>query len=144
MAEATIARAADASVAIWDALGPGVEPADLVGLLGLGGQDDDRHHLVEGADLLADLVAVDVGQHQVEDHQVGTALFHLGDAGATEHVVYDLEALKLQHVGEAAHDVGLVFDQQDALLFGVLTRRRRSCRGGCPAMGRRHRATWGA
>ena len=45
------------------------EPEDLVALLALGRQHDDRDAAL-GAKLAADFQAVDLGQHQVEDHQV--------------------------------------------------------------------------
>src|SRR5262249_53930804 len=67
----------------------------------------------EGADLLAHLVAVDVGEHEVEDHAVGGALAHRGHAGQALARRSDLEPLELDRVGEPAHDVGLVLDDQD-------------------------------
>ena len=57
--------------------------------------------------------SLSVGQHQVEDHQIGAALFHLAHPGAALHVGDDLVALDLQHVGESAHDGGLILDQQN-------------------------------
>ena len=47
------------------------EPVDLV--LGgvLGGQEDDRHLLAAGIEALEHLEAVDVGEHDVEDHEGG-------------------------------------------------------------------------
>jgi hypothetical protein len=42
-------------------VGAGVEAADLVDLLGAGGQHDDGHQAIEAAQLLADLEPVGVG-----------------------------------------------------------------------------------
>ena len=96
-------------------VGAGVEAADLVGLLALGGEHDDRHERVAPAELLAHLVAVHVGQHQVEQHRVGPLVpgnLHALLAGrGREHP----EALELERVVQPEHDVRLVLDDQDGL-----------------------------
>src|SRR3954451_12080151 len=50
-------------------VGADLQPRDLVGLTSLRGQHDDRH-LAARAQLAADFDPVQLGQHQVEDHEV--------------------------------------------------------------------------
>ena len=60
-------------------VGADLEPGDLVGLAALRGQHDDRH-LAARAQLAADLDAVELGQHQVEDDEVEATLVEASSA----------------------------------------------------------------
>ena len=107
-------------------VGAGVEAADLVALLRLRGEHDDRHGLVALAQRLAHAVAVVVGEHEVEQHAVGRPVHRGGQTLGTGAARLDLEAFELERVAEAAHDIRLVLDHEDALL-------RRLCRSSLPS-----------
>ena len=66
------------------------------------------------AQLAADVAAVAVGQHQVEQHHVGVGaveqLERLGGGAGDDR----FEALALERGRQRLGDRGLVFDQQDA------------------------------
>src|SRR5262249_20056010 len=96
-------------------IGADLEAADLVRLLRARGQHDDRHDAVLRAQLLADRVAVQVAEHEVEDDAVGSLVARELDALASLERGDDLEALELERVAQAAHDVGLVLDDEDPL-----------------------------
>ena len=97
-------------------VGAGVEAADLVDLLAARREHDDRHERVAAAQLLADLVAVHVGQHQVEQDRVGLLVLGEGHAVLALARGHDAEALELERVLEPEHDVRLVLDDEDGLL----------------------------
>jgi hypothetical protein len=79
-----------------------------------------------GADLPADLVAGLVGQHQIEEHDVGLVLEHRGEALRAGRRGHDLEPCAAQVELEQARDVALVFDDDHAALhrnvYSVVTR----------------------
>ena len=97
-------------------VGAGVEAADLVRLLRARRQHDDRHERRDATELLADGVAVHVGQHQIEDDGVG--VLRAGELDAVLALARGdhAEALELEGIAEPHHDVGLVLDDQDGLL----------------------------
>src|ERR1700722_5277366 len=94
-------------------VGAELEPDDLVDLLGLGRQHDDRHRAA-APQLPADLEPIDPRQHQVEHDEVERllveALQRLAAVGRLHHVV----ALLPQWVGEQGLDRLLIVDEQDA------------------------------
>jgi hypothetical protein len=97
-------------------VGARFEAPDLVGLLRLRREDDDRDGLVALAEGLADAVPVVVGEHQVEEDAVGRPVHRGEQALGARATRLDLEAFELERVAKAAHDVGLVLDDEDALL----------------------------
>ena len=97
-------------------VGAGPQPADLLLDLALGGEHDDRD--VGGAALLAadlgrDLVAVELGQHDVEQDEVG----RLGAPQAEPFRAVagddDVVALLLERVLQESLDVRVVVDDED-------------------------------
>src|SRR5882672_7243141 len=95
-------------------VGAHLEPADLVALLRARRQHDDGHERAAGPDLLAHGEAVHVGQHEVEEHEIGAALARELDAVAAQPRRDDVEALELERVAQPAHEVRLVLDDEDA------------------------------
>src|SRR5690606_14526241 len=92
-------------------VGTGVEPRDLVVYRVLGGEDDYRR--VAGlADAPGDLEAVEDGQHEVEDHQVGVEFTELREAGYAVVADHRFIALGLQLEVDELGDLLLVFDDQ--------------------------------
>ena len=85
---------------------PGVEAADLVGLLRARGEHQDGDERVDAPQLLAHGVAVHVREHQIQDDGVGTLAPRQGDAILPLPGRDDPEALELQRVAEPHHDVG--------------------------------------
>jgi len=93
-------------------VGPELQAQDLVDLLGLGGQHDDRHAAAR-PQTPADLEAVDLGQHQVEHDEVDRALVEaveglLAVLGA-DHVI----DLSPERKGQQLLDRLLVVDEED-------------------------------
>ena len=98
-----------------------------------------------------DLQAVEVGEHHVEDDEVGRVLLGRRQGQAAVDRLVDVEALVAERGGDGVDDRGLVVDHQDALAAGGFHRslplvlsacRRRRC--GClvapsiaPGLGRR-------
>ena len=101
-------------------VGAAVEAVDAVLGLGPGGQHQDRHVAV-GAQAPADLDAVEPGQAEVEDDQVGDEAG--GDVERLDAVGggADLVALVAQRAAQDVGDLGVVLDDQDAAadLFSV-------------------------
>ena len=90
------------------------EALDLVLGRVTGGQEDDGHLLALVAQAAADLVAVEVGQHDVEHDEMRPERAHLLErlgAGARHP---DLIALEGQRGGQQVGDVRLVVDDEDA------------------------------
>ena len=89
-----------------------VERADLALLVGVAGQDQDRH-VEPAAQPADDLDAVDVGQPEVEDHEVGRLgrgqVDGLQPGGGAEHPL----ALALQRPAQGMEHLRLVVDHQD-------------------------------
>src|SRR3954454_12843327 len=93
-------------------VGAELEPDHSVGLLAAGGQHDDRH-LRLAPDLAADVVAGPVGEHEVEQDEVGAdgrRLLESGGGGAGD---LEMEALAREGLGEGLRDGRLVLDQED-------------------------------
>ncbi len=68
-------------------------------------------------DLLARGKAVQAGEHQVHEHQVDVARERGLETGAAVVLLQHLVARPPQVVGHQIGDGGIVFHQQDALLF---------------------------
>src|SRR6185436_4397959 len=96
----------------------------LVGLLAACGQDQDRHAALLLAQRAQHAEPVQLGQHQVEDHEL--RLRALGGLEAAPAVLahLDREALDLQVVAQAVGEVAVVLDQQDPRHAGSSTTKR--------------------
>jgi hypothetical protein len=94
-------------------VGAEVETDEQVSLGVLGGEHDDRH-VALGADLPAGVLARELGQHQVEDHEVDRVRERGFDGRLAVRRHLHLELLTLERVGEAADERGLVVDDEDA------------------------------
>ena len=96
-------------------VGSQFQPNDGVGLLRLGGQHDDGEQcsVRSGPQAFADLQAVDLRQHQVEDDQIRLFLFHLPEAFGSGFGRYGSKALFLQIECDQLENVLLIFDDED-------------------------------
>ena len=94
-------------------VGAELEPDDLVDLLGLGGQHDDRDRAA-AAQPAADLEPVDPRQHQVEHDEVERLLVEALERLAAVGGLDDVVALLAQRIGEQRLDRLLIVDEQDA------------------------------
>ena len=94
-------------------VGAELEPAQQVALGVLRGEHDDRH-VAPGADLPARLLARELRQHQVEDHEVDRLVERGVDGGLAVGRDLDLELVALERVREAADERRLVVDDEDA------------------------------
>ena len=92
-------------------VGAELEADDAVGLKAAGGEHDDRH-LGGGADCPADVAAVDVGQPQVEQDDVGLGAAHRLDPGGAGRRELDPEALTLERRAQRVRDGRLVLDDR--------------------------------
>ena len=107
------AELAQAELVLGDVVvGADLEAEHLVELVGLGGEHDDRHDALR-ADAAADLHAVDVRQHDVEDDEV-EVLAREGLEGLVAVARRDdLVALLLEREPQQLVDGLLVVDEQD-------------------------------
>ena len=100
-------------------VGPDLEPDDLVEVLTLGGEHEDRGLASASAQLPTDVVAAEAGQHDIEEDEIRILPCAEVDrevaAGARE----DLEAFPGKDLAEAEGDVGVILDDQDALGGGL-------------------------
>jgi len=94
-------------------VGAALQAEDHVNGVALGREHDDRYAAL-GADLPADLKAVGAGQHQVEQHDVGTLATERAQRGISVGHHRGLEALTAQHDAEHLGEGGVVVDDQDA------------------------------
>ena len=94
-------------------VGAELEPEDLVDLLGLGGEHDDRDRRAR-AQAPADLEPVDLRQHHVEHDEVERLLGEARERLAAVGRLHDLVAVLAQREGEQRLDRLLVVDEQDA------------------------------
>ncbi len=104
------------------------EPGDLVGLLGLGGEHQDRRP-GHALDLLADLEPVHPRQHQVQDHEVGTMLGVEPDRPGSVARDEDREPLALEPGAHGLGDGFLVVDDEHGMVGHVGNRTRGVSRG---------------
>ena len=90
---------------------------DGVRFLGFGGQHDDGEHRGgwSRSKAFTDLDAVDLWQHQVEDHQIGLLLFHLLEAFRTGLGRYGVKAFFFQIQFDQLENVVLIFNNEDFL-----------------------------
>ena len=95
-------------------VGADVQPQHHVRLLPFGGEHEDRHVETVSAHCLADLVAVDRGQHHIEQNQIRLVLQSRVEAGLPVGGHGYLEPMTRKGIGQPAHDGRLVLDQQDA------------------------------
>ena len=93
-------------------VGAGVEGPDLLRLLMVRGEDDDRHR-GERADAAQHLEAVDIGESEVEDDEVGRAARSDDDRFLAGGDVEHLEVAAAHHRAQRAPQRGIVFDEQD-------------------------------
>ena len=92
----------------------GGEPADLVLGRITGGEEDDRRPGTLGAEPARDLEALHVGEHHVQDDQVGTELRHLAERIRARSRRFHGEALEAQGHRDDIDDVRLVIDDEDS------------------------------
>ena len=97
---------------------------DLVRHVIAGSQEEDRGGHVTFAQAPGHGEAVHVGQHDVEDHQVGRRLLHRLEGAVAVSGDRDLEACEAQGRGEQVADVGFIVDDKEvsfcAGLLGTL------------------------
>ena len=89
-----------------------IESDDHVDLLRTGGEHDDRQCGTFGAHLAADVESVEVGQRQVEQHEVGCVVFEPLERGEAGVDVDDIEPFGAQHAQQRLADAGVVFDEE--------------------------------
>jgi hypothetical protein len=94
-------------------VGPHLEPEHLVDLVVLGREHDDRH-LATGAQPATDLDPVDLGKHDVEDHEVEPLLREAVERLAAVLRRDDFIAVLAKRISEQRLHRLLVVDEQDA------------------------------
>ena len=94
-----------------EVVGAEAEALDLVVELGEAGEDQDRRAHARGAQAAQHLIAVDIGQHEVEDDDV--VIVELADLEPVFAEIGGIadEALGPQHQLDALRGGGIVFDQ---------------------------------
>ena len=95
---------------------PELEADDAIGFLRARGQHDDRDRarLHVGADRAADFEAIDVGQHQVEDEQVGWARRDRRQGFTSRGDHLRREARLAQIAGDEIGNIPVVFHDEHA------------------------------
>ena len=91
--------------------------------VGLGGDDDDRHDRA-GADLPADVEALDVGQPKVDEDEVGLVTIERGETLRSGPGLGDAVALVFEGETERQADLVVVFDEQQLVHRGAMLRAR--------------------
>jgi len=91
---------------------------DLVRHVIAGGQEEDRGGHVTLAQAPGHGEAVHVGQHDIEDHQVGGCLLHRLQRAVAVACDRDLEACEAQGRGQQVADVGFIVDDKE-VSFGA-------------------------
>ena len=88
------------------------KPANLVRLLASRGQDEHGRLTALGAQGPQDLIAVDAGQHEIEDDEVGVPLARERESGVA--VVRNLHgvSLELEVVAQPLREVVRVLDRR--------------------------------
>ena len=107
-------RASSSTPAEWlgqIVVGTGIEAADLVAL-GPERREHEHRHVAHVPNALQDLPTVEVGQPDVEDHDIGLALMELADPVAAFERLGHLVALPLEEGPEQLADVRLILDDQ--------------------------------
>ena len=99
-------------------VGAGVEAADLVGLLPARGQHDDRHERGRGAHLLAHRKPLMSGSIRSRITISAPRPRSSFTPSRPWPVAETSKLLELERVAQAAHDVGLVLDDEDAPPIG--------------------------
>ena len=94
-------------------VGAELEADHLVDLVVAGGEDEDRHLGAGRPDAAQDLEAVDAGEPDVEDDQVGRLVGRDVEALLARARDGDLVAFLLERVLDPARDRVLVFDDED-------------------------------
>ncbi|MBG9885105.1 hypothetical protein ABE10_00595 [Bacillus toyonensis] len=92
----------------------GVEPLDLVLRVVLRGEEEDRSGEAGAPKALGDAEPVHVGEHDVEDDEVGLLLEDGGDGGGAVGDGLHRESGEAQPRGQQVADVRFVVDDQDA------------------------------
>ncbi len=92
-------------------VGPGFEPGDQIMGIGLGGDDDDRGDAL-GPQCPAHVETGEIGQAQVEEHEVELALVEQGETCGTVGGLGDVVALVLQGHRQGEADVIVILDEQ--------------------------------
>ena len=93
---------------------PELEPDDRVDVV-VPRREHEDGRVAAAADLAADLEAVDLRQHEVEDHEVGVVAGVEGEGGLSVARAHDDEALLLEVQAQQVDDVPLVVDDEDRL-----------------------------
>jgi len=101
-------------------ISPQAQPHHLVELGSLGREHDDGHVVAALPQGLQHLEAVDVGQHDVQDHQVQVPLADRLEGRPTIGGSDCLVAVQLEVHLQSAEDRVVVLDDQDALAHGCL------------------------
>jgi hypothetical protein len=104
-------------------VGADLQPLDAVGVGAARGEEDDGDVLGLGraAERAADLEPRVVGQHEIEQHQVGGLPLAQAQGFGTEAGRVDPEPLLRELVGEQLTQIGIVFDDQNAPHGGTLS-----------------------
>ena len=93
-------------------VGAGVERAHLLRLLVAGGQHD-HGHVAERAQAAQHVEPVEVGEAEVEDHDVGAAVGGDHDRRLAGRGLEHLEVAAAQRRAQRAPERGVVFDEED-------------------------------
>jgi len=97
-------------------VGAHLEADDALGLFRPGGEHDDRDRggLLVRANGTADFQAVDLRQHQVQDHQIGRSFSDRDKGVASGRDEIHGEAGLLEIAADELGDIAVVFDDEDA------------------------------
>jgi hypothetical protein len=78
--------------------------------------------VIDTPDLLAHLIAVEVGQHEVQQDALRSMTFDQLQCFSAARAVNDFEAFKLQRIAQTHGETRIVFDQQNGLGWRVAWR----------------------
>ncbi|TPW17509.1 MAG: prephenate dehydrogenase [bacterium] len=91
-----------------------LQAQDLVDFLPARGEHDDRQLVAVGADLAADVEAAHLGQHDIQDHEIGCGIAGEPEPGGAILGHGDGVTLVLEAVLQRDGHRGIIFDDQDS------------------------------
>ena len=100
-----------------EVIGPHLEPLDLVELAVLGREHEQRGLHARGAQVVADVEAVALGQHDVEHDDVELVVEAREEPALAVVALHDVKALVPQEVGDGPRQVDVVLDDEHSSAF---------------------------
>jgi len=94
-------------------VGTHAQAADLIEFFAFGGEQENRRRAVFLAQRFQDAETIELGQHDIENSQVGLDVRKHPQAGDTVMRDFHVVALNLKVISKAVGEVTIIFDEKD-------------------------------